>query len=63
MTAILLALTLAHHNPYHWTMTCKRFHEASNEVMMDKNLDYRAKQQIIRLFKSKVEEPCDGIFI
>jgi hypothetical protein len=63
MTALLLAFTLASHNPYHWTMTCKRFHEASREVMMDKNLDYRAKQQILRLFRSKVEERCDDVFI
>ena len=63
MTALLLAFTLANHNPYHWTITCKRFHEARHEVMMDENLDYRAKQQIIRLFKSKVKEPCDGYFI
>ncbi len=63
MTAILLALTLAHHNPYHWTMSCKRFHEVSIEIMMDKHLDYRARQQLIRKFRSKVEERCDGVLI
>jgi ribosomal protein L31 len=63
MTAILLALTLAHHNPYHWTMSCKRFHEVSIEIMMDKHLDYRAKQHLIKKFRGKVEEQCDSVLI
>jgi hypothetical protein len=63
MTAILLALTLANHNPYHWTMSCKRFHEISIEIMMDKHLDHKSKQQLLRKFRGKVEENCDSILI
>lgn len=63
MTAILLSLSLAHHNPYHWTMSCQRYHEASIEIMLDEHLDYRAKQLLLRKFRSKVEENCDGTFI
>jgi len=63
MTTILLALTLATHSPYHWTMTCARFHESSIEIMRDDNLDYRAKRQLIQYFRGKVEERCDSILI
>jgi hypothetical protein len=63
MTAILLALTLAHHNPYHWTMSCQRFYEVSIEIMMDDKLDSRSKQLLLRKFRSKVEERCDGVLI
>jgi hypothetical protein len=63
MTSLILALTLASHNPYHWTMSCKRFQEVTMEIMMDKNLDYQARQMLIRKFRGKVEEKCDNTFI
>jgi hypothetical protein len=63
MIALLLAFSLANHNPYHWTMTCARWQEVQMEVMADPHLDYRAKQQILRHFRTKVREKCDSIFI
>jgi len=44
-------------------MSCQRFYEVSIEIMMDDKLDSRAKQLLLRKFRSKVEERCDGVFI
>jgi hypothetical protein len=44
MISFLLATMLASHNPYHWTITCQRFHELRNQIMLDQKLDYRAPQ-------------------
>jgi hypothetical protein len=54
---------LASHNPYHWTITCQRFHELRNQIMLDQKLDYRARNYLINFFKRKVEGPCDGTFV
>jgi hypothetical protein len=63
MTALLLALNLATHNPYHWHMSCARWQEVRVKVMMDPNLDYRTKLNIIRHFRTKVTEKCDSVLI
>jgi hypothetical protein len=63
MATLLLALSLATHNPYHWTMTCARWQEVRLEVMMDPHLDYRAKLNIIRHLRSKVAERCDSVLV
>ena len=57
MLAVLLALTLAHHddgNPYGWHMTCERFLEKRIEILMDDNLDRRSKYNLISYFRSKI---------
>ena len=62
MLAVLLALTLAHHddgNPYGWHMTCERFLEKRIEILMDDNLDRRSKYNLISYFRSKVEGQCN----
>jgi hypothetical protein len=63
MIALLLALNLANHSPYHWTMTCARWQEARIKIMMDPNLDYRSKLQVINYLRSKVQEKCDSVLI
>ena len=64
MLSLILALTLAHHddaNPYGWHMTCERFLEKRVEILMDDNLDRRAKYNLIGYFKSKVPGECNSI--
>jgi hypothetical protein len=63
MTSFLLALSLASHNPYHWEMSCARWHEITLEIMMDNKLDYNSKRNLIRKFRTKVRGECDGTFI
>jgi hypothetical protein len=63
MISFLIATMLASHNPYHWTITCARYHELRNEIMLDKNLDYRSRNYLINLFRRKVDGPCDGTFV
>jgi hypothetical protein len=63
MTALLLALSLATQTPYNWTMSCARWHEVRIGVMMDPNLDYRARSYIIRHLRTKVKERCDDVLI
>ncbi len=63
MTALLLALSLATQTPYNWTMSCARWHEVRIRVMMDPNLDYRARSYIIRHLRTKVRERCDDVLI
>lgn len=65
MLSILLALTLAHHqdgSPYGWHMSCERFLQRRVEILMDDNLDRRAKYNLIGYLKSKVEGQCDGTY-
>jgi hypothetical protein len=63
MTPFVLAFLLARHIPYHWVMSCQRFHEVTIEIMMDDKLDYRAKRQLIWHFRQKVEEKCSDVLI
>ena len=54
----------AHHddaNPYGWHMSCERFLEKRVEILMDDNLDRRAKYNLIGYFKSKVPGECNSI--
>ena len=64
MLALLLALTLAHHddaNPYGWHMSCERFLQKRIEIHLDGNLDFKSKRNLIMYFKSKVEGKCDSV--
>jgi hypothetical protein len=63
MISFLMATMLASHNPYHWTITCSRFHELRNEIMMNPKLDQRSRNYLINLFKRKVDGPCSGTFV
>ena len=62
MVTLLLALTLAHHDPspYGWHMSCERFLQRRVEIQMDTNLDQRSKWNLIGYLKTKVEGQCDG---
>jgi len=65
MLALLLALTLAHHddtNPYGWHMSCERWLKTRTEILVDPNLDYRSKRNLIGYFKSKEVGECDGVY-
>jgi len=63
MVTLLLALTLAHHDPspYGWHMSCERFLQKRVEIHLDGNLDFRTKRNLILYFKSKVDDgQCTG---
>lgn len=60
---IIASIILSHHHPRHWEMSCKRWHESRIEILQDKNLDYDSKMRLIQFFRTKVSEPCEGIFI
>jgi len=64
MVSLLLALTLAHHDPspYGWHMSCERFLQLRVEIAMREDIDQRSKYQLIQYFKSKVAGQCDGTF-
>ena len=62
MLAVLLALTLAHHddaNPYGWHMSCERFLQLKIETAMRDDIDQRSKWNLIQYFKTKVEGECN----
>ena len=63
MVSLLLALTLAHHDPspYGWHMTCERFLQLRVETQMRDDLDQKSKWNLISYFKSKVEGQCNGV--
>jgi len=63
MLALLLAMTLANHDPspYGWHMSCERFLQQRIEIMSDENLDLRSRLNLIAYFKSKVEGQCDEV--
>ena len=65
MVTLLLALTLAHHDPspYGWHMSCERFLQRRVEILMDDNLDRRTKYNLIGYLKSKVEGQCDSMLV
>ena len=63
MISFLMAAMLASHNPYHWTITCARYHELRNEIMMNPNLDHDSRKYLIELFKLQIDGPCDGTFV
>ena len=50
-------------DPYKWKMTCFDFLEARYKVILDEDLPYKAKYEIIQFFLSKVEEECDNIHL
>lgn len=59
---LLLALLLAHgapDSPYHWHMSCTRWHEKTQEILADPHLDEPNKRFLIRYFRSKVDGSCD----
>tara|TARA_Y100000361_G_scaffold141731_1_gene147071 strand:- start:2714 stop:2953 length:240 start_codon:yes stop_codon:yes gene_type:complete len=58
MVPFLLSFVVASHNPYHWTMSCERWRERAQEIMLDQNLSLRAKQHLILYLRTKVEGPC-----
>ena len=64
MLSLLLALTLANHDPspYGWHMTCERFLQRRLEIQADPNLDLRSKLNLIGYLKSKVEGECKGVY-
>ena len=64
MVSLLLAFTLAHHDPspYGWHMSCERFLQLRVETQMRDDLDQRSKWNLIQYFKSKVEGECNGMF-
>jgi hypothetical protein len=65
MLELLLAFVLTHHNdgsPYGWHMSCDRFLQRRIEILMDDNLDYRSRQNLIGYLRTKVEEECNGTF-
>jgi hypothetical protein len=63
MLTLLLALTLAHHDPspYGWHMSCERYLQKSVEIQLDGDLDFRSKRNLILYLKSKVEGRCDTV--
>ena len=64
MLEFLIAFVLVHHNegnPYGWHMSCERFLQRRIEILMDDNLDYRSKRNLIGYLKTKVEGECDAI--
>ena len=63
LLATLLFAQKPTRNPRDWEMSCQRWHEVRHEVMADKHIDYRSKLNLIRFFKTKVKEPCDGMFV
>lgn len=58
MLPAVLSFVMASHSPYHWTISCERWHERSQEIMLDEKLPLRAKQQLIFYLRTKVEGPC-----
>ena len=64
MLSLLLALTLAHHDPspYGWHMTCERFLQRRLEIQADPNFDLQSKLNLIGYLKSKVEGECKGVY-
>ena len=64
MLTLLLALTLAHHDPspYGWHMSCERFLQLAVETQMRDDIDQRSKYGLTQYFKSKVDGQCDGTF-
>ena len=63
MLTLLLALTLANHDPspYGWHMSCERYLQKSVEIQLDGDLDFRSKRNLILYLKSKVEGGCDTV--
>jgi len=60
---LLLVALLVSNNPYAWEMSCERWHESSNEILMNENLPYWERRRLIRYFRSKVVEPCPDLTI
>ena len=63
MLELLLAFVLTHHNegsPYGWHMSCERFQQRRIEILMDDNLDYRSKRDLIGYLRTKVKKECKG---
>lgn len=52
---------LAAKNPYDWKMSCERFLEAKQRILLDDNLDRPAKDYLIRYLGSKLDQPCTNV--
>jgi hypothetical protein len=50
-------------DPYNWKMSCFEFIEARYKVILDEDLPYEAKRDLINFFLSKVDEECNNIHI
>ncbi len=55
---LLVTLSIYVQSPYGWTMSCSRWLQRSQEIMLDDKLPLRAKWDLISYLKSKVDEPC-----
>lgn len=61
MLEILLVFVLTHHNdgsPYGWHIDCERFLQRKTEILMDKNLDFTSKNNLINYLRTKVKDRC-----
>jgi len=65
MVNILLALTLASHDPspYGWHMTCEAFTTQRLEIMSDPHFDHRTKMNLIAYLRTKVEGECNQMLV
>ena len=56
------AVLLIDHTPTHWHMSCARWQEKTQEILMDENLMMITKIKIIQYLRSKVKEDCPHIY-
>lgn len=56
------AVLLIDHTPTHWHMSCTRWQERSQEILMDENLPMITRMNIVRYLRSKVKGDCPHIY-
>lgn len=58
MIELILIFSLQADNPYEWEMSCERFLEAKQRIVLDENLDPLTKNNLLGYLRTKLNEPC-----